>query len=210
MGRLVKFSVGLVLALLVVIPLILGVIIRSIPDGFQPSLDRTANVDFQNTISETFRASKNNLSTIGLSIKNPSLLNKDPLLFNIYNGDQIIRSVQLSGANIPDGDFVKINFPPITDSQGNTYKIEFSAPDTHQNSLQPFISNQKTDDETLMINGQDMDGSISFVPYYKSSNPIVSAFSIYGNIFSQLGKDLGFAIIYILIIAGLLGYLLLI
>lgn len=208
MKKLYFWSGVFILSLVLFIPILLGFGIRYLPGNDQPSLDRVVDLNNKTVVAQTFQATGSNLAMIGLSIKNPNLLNKDDLIFNLYEENQLVRTITLSGKNIPDGEFVKLRFDPVTDSNGKSFRFEFRAPNTTLNPLEPFLSNQSGDTtQVLTINGDVKNGMMSYVAYYKPGNFLLEPVKIYGDVFSQLSRDPIFAVFFSLMILAFLGCL---
>lgn len=194
------------------LPGLLSFGIKFFPSGDQPSLDRTEKLYGDFIIRQKFTSSEGNLAAIGLSIKNPNLLNKQDINFNLIDQDLVVRLAKLNGANIGDGAFMKFRFDPIIDSKGKLYEFNLSAPDAKEESaLEPFISlNKPRDVGKLQINGQEATGSsLSFVSFYKPEERLGFMVGIYSDWFGRFIKDTGFFIFYLVVITGLSGYLLL-
>src|SRR5581483_11675838 len=115
--NLVKFTTVLVFLLVLIIPALLSLGIHRVPSGYQPPLSDSQSIDEDISVRQVFPAENNNLSGVGLSIKNPYSRNNQNLIFSLYNAQNILlRQVILNGKNIADGNFLVINFDPITNS----------------------------------------------------------------------------------------------
>lgn len=210
--KLVKFTCALVVILVLLTPAFLSLEIRKIPHGFQPSLSDSQAIDKETSIKQFFEVENNNLSAIGLSIKNPYFRNSQDLFFSLYdNQGQQIRSVTLNGKNIADGNFLIINFDPIVDSGGKTFSFTLTSPGVESaSSLEVYHStSQSSPTDQYLVNNQLKTGTVSFIYFWSPSNPIANLLVIYRNWLTKLFQDLFFAIFYTTLITCLLGYLIL-
>lgn len=114
---------------IVCLPALLSFGIRYLPANNQPPLGVTQKLYGDKIMKDRIGLSENNFSGLGLSFKNPNLINKKEITLEISeeNGE-LLRSSVLSGFNIPDGGFVRFAFEPIADSKGNGYVIALSSP----------------------------------------------------------------------------------
>lgn len=207
----IKISIFFVLFLIFILPLLLSFLLREIPYDIQPSLEGTQIVYKGVALSQQFMTNMANLSGIGMSIKNPYFRNKKSLIVNLQSDDKsTIRSINLNGANVQDGDFMKIQFDPISDSAGKKYYLEIFAPDSEsQESLEIFLTTKKPSWlRDLAINGEIKDMALSMVTYHSSLNLLATPTQVFTNWGKRFFADLPFAVIYSLLIIGLTGYLL--
>lgn len=191
-----------------ILPAILSFGIRYIPARSQPSLDKTEKIYSQNSISQSFLGKENNLTAIGLSIKNPNLINKQDILLSIYDENGILLKTSiLNGSHIPDGDFVKFVFSPIVDSKNKKVTFTLSAANVDEvESLQLYYTTSGMEGE-FKIKDKIASGSASFVDFYKPTTRLALITNIYTSWFGRLLSDAGFFVLYILLILGLSGYL---
>lgn len=206
---------SLTILLLFILPIILIAGVRYVPDRYQPSLDKTFDLYGQISISQSFTATADNLAVIGLSIKNPNLQNKKDITLTIVDNNNILGSSTLNGAAIPDGDFVKFKFPPITGSKDRNLTFVLSSPGSNRNdALKIFLTKQKLTGVDglkklpLTVDSTDLAStSASFVPFYR----VNSSFLIKNTFLDFLNRffaDQIFAIFYILLIVMMLIILL--
>lgn len=208
--RIVYISITFIFFLFLLIPFFLSFLIREIPNDIQHSLEGTQMIYKDFTVTQYFTSQLSNLSGIGTSIKNPDFRNRKDLILNLYSDDKsLVRTVNLNGANILDGDFIVIRFEPISNSKGKKYSIQFSAPESESSeSLEIFLSSQKPSwIEDLYINANKSDSKIPFVTYHRPSNVLSIAREVFVQVLKRLFADLPFAISYILLIGILITYL---
>ncbi len=184
-------------SLFIILPFTLCFAVRLIPANYQPSLDYPQKVFKDITVTQSFIASKDNLSAIGVSIKNPNLLNKKDISLTLRGEEGETRIVTLNGGSIEDGGFVKFFFDPISSSKNKHYIFQFSSPNSDkEESLQVFITNQKVNDQELVIGGEKRQGAVSFVDFYKPVSVISSPVMVYEEMINRLLADTPFVIFY--------------
>lgn len=193
------------------LPTILIYFIKETPNDFQPPLHSTEHIYSDLTIAQSFLSQQDNLSGIGMSIKNPNYINKKDIIIQIYDQDnQMIRNVSLNGAKISDGQLIKFKFDPIKDSKDKIYKFTLLAPQEGEQtkSLEVFLTYEIPNwSEGLYINNNLADSSISFVTYHHIENPLSNIFNIYTKWWYKLSGDLPFLIAYLVIFIGLAALL---
>ncbi|RJQ24508.1 hypothetical protein C4577_07650 [Candidatus Parcubacteria bacterium] len=168
---------------IVTIPALLILSLNEIPGRVQPSLDFTQKIYEGVVLEQDFKSVNNNLTAIGISIKNPNLVNNKDIILTIFDGDQILEKAVLNGFNIPDGSFVKFGFPALKQSKNNTYSFILTAPNVLSiEALEVFLS--------------DSEQSISFVDFYLPQNSIYLIQNVYFGILSKLFADRFFALSY--------------
>lgn len=195
---------------IILIPVLFSLFISEVPNDVQPSLEGTQIIYKDVWAQQLMKSEIDNLSGIGMSIKNPYFRNRKDLTFNLLSEDkQMLRTLTINGANIPDGDLLKIEFEPVVDSKDKKYLFELKAEDTKDNeALEVFLTSKKASwIEDLYINSEKQDSKLSFITYHKSPNIFVSTTEIFTQLFRRLFADLPFAIPYVLLTSGLTGYL---
>lgn len=210
MKKLVLFSIIFVLILVFIIPAILSFGIKYIPSGTQPSLGNTKKIYGEIVLSQSFISEKDNLSGIGVSIKNPNFANKKEARVNIYDGEEkLIRTIVLNGQNIADGKFVKILFEPISGSKDKKFSWVISSPESvFEDALEIFLTNDSPSwSLDLKVSNQLEDGGLSYVTLHK----VVNSTEVLGMILSgginNLVQDKPFFITYALFIVTSIGAL---
>lgn len=176
------------------LPALLSFGIRYLPVNNQPPLGVTQKLYGDKVIEDKLTLSHNNFSGIGLSFKNPNLINKKEIVLRVLgDNEEVIRSATLSGWNIPDGGFVRFMFEPIAASRGNQYIFRLSSPSSKE-------------EEALEIYLAEGSGSIASVAYYKPPPAASLVGEIYSNWMGRLLSDKAFAAFYLLLIALGMGY----
>lgn len=199
----------LYILLILFIPFSLSFLIRETPNKRQPSLEGTQRISAGVTLTQFFTSEMANLSGIGTSIKNPYNQNRKNLILNLYSQDKILRTINLNGSNIADGDFIIIRFEPILDSKGKSYSLQLSAADsTSGESLEAFLTSQSVSwIGDLYVNSDKLDAKMSFVTYHKPINLFSVIKEIFVQFVNRLFADLFFALFYTLLLGTLAGYL---
>lgn len=207
--RIIYLTIVSVIFMTIFLPALLSLGIKNISHEFQPSLDRTQKIYGSITISQSFIAKDDHLSRIGMSIKNPNYAYKKDLLFILVDAEgKKLRDVTLNGKNIPDGEFIKFKFTPVEISKNQRLTYILSAPQARQqDALEVFLTNQKTTGVDLAYVDDEEVNSISFVSFYKSTNPFSLIFKIYSEWFNRLVSDRYFFVIYLLSILSITVYL---
>lgn len=180
-----------IIAAAILLPVILSIGISLIPGNTQPSLTTTERIYNDAIIDQVFNASRDNLSGIGLSIKNPNYQNKKDVTVSLYHSGEYIRSKTVNGASIADGDYVKFIFDPVHNSNGKRYNFTVSASQADvSEALEVFYSDKP---------------NLSFVTLYRPTSIISLNTEIYGNLLANLVSDTGFFIFWISGVVIILG-----
>lgn len=208
----VRVTSLLIIFTAIILPGLLGLSIRKLPSGNQPSLTDAQAINQDLHIKQTFIARNPKLSAIGLSIKNPYYRNHQDLIFELHDSrNQLLRHIVLNGNNIIDGSLMLINFEPVDQSANREFYFTLSAPSVASaNSLEIYHSQDPSPaDEEYFVNNQLNTGELAFISYSTPSNPISSSINVYRDWFYKLFQDLGFAIFYLILIGSLTVYLIL-
>jgi len=190
--------IGLML-FIVLTPGLVGLVIRAIPSGFQPSSDGTIKVYGSHTVSQEVWPGEY-FSGIALSIKNPNLINKDDLIVEVEQGGEVLRQVTLTGGGIEDGNYVKIRWPAITGSAGKSYTINFLAPAAiDSEALSLVTTDHKTDELGRLIIADEpaVDQGLALVTFSQPKNPLAISGYIYQSLTARFWSDWGFGLFYL-------------
>lgn len=201
--KLVIFTTIFTLILVFLLPAILTLGVRNIPAADQPPLNGTEKIYGSQLITQTFVSTDDNLSGIGLTFKNPNLVNKENLNF-ILEGENVTRSLIINGGSIPDGGFIKFLFKPINNSEGKQFSFTLAAQNaTDDKALEVFYSPAAPNSGILAISDKEASGSsISFVTFHKVNNKLELVGEVYSHWLWKLTKDITFFIIYSILIGG--------
>lgn len=198
----------LIFFMVFILPALLALGIKNTPDRYQPSLDRVQQIYSDVSLSQRFTSTENNLSMIGMSIKNPNLENKKDIFLSIFDeNNNLVQQSILNGKSIPDGEFVKFKFPPIKDSKNKIFNFNLSAPSSSKSeALEIFLTKEEingVDDlkvSVIDIGQKEASMSVSFVPFYRAISPVTQILNIYDNWGKRFFSDRIFSISYILLL----------
>lgn len=208
MNKLVSLSIFFVVFILIILPFSLTFLIRLTPNDIQPPLRNTKKIYGQLAYYQEFVSLEENLSGIGVSIKNPNFANKKVAYVNIYSDqNEVIRKITLNGQNIADGKFVKILFEPIKDSKSKKFIWSISSPEsTLDDALEIFLTDKKPSwSLDLKINNEISDQGFSYVTLHKPKYSSEVLTKIVREWFRKIQADRLFFISWILAVAILLG-----
>ncbi len=157
-------------------PIIIGVLflafsfvfIRRVPEVNQGVVDRLVPMYQNRPVSQTISPQHDGLNVIMIFLKNRSLINTDKIIFTLSENEKVIRTIELSGSNIGDGDTVRFQFDPIPDSAGHTYSLRLEAPATQVSQTPIEVGFSNTDTYTLGSSPEP--GDMSFQLFYKPVN----------------------------------------
>ena len=199
-----RFVLGYLLVFLVILGISsLGV--KSVPMGFQGSLDFNERLYGEFSVKQVIYPTSGNLSDIALTIRNPVNANdKDLLVKLVDSNDQVVREKVINGRNIPDGDYLKVNFSPVVDSAGKSYFLALSSPKSEEaKALQVYLSG-KSDPSfgDIYVKDEKKPGHIAAVLFYSSENKLNLIGEMINSLIQRLGSDLGFTILYLVICLG--------
>lgn len=206
--KLIFLTTALIVFLVFILPALLSLGLRQIPDAYQPGLEGTQKIYEDISVAQSFISPSNNLNGIGVSLKNPLLENKKDIFFEIYDKDKImLRRIILNGKNIADGNFIKLIFDPIPGSQNKKFIFILSAPSSSKNeALEIFLTNTKPFfSQDLTVKDEKQDGSISFVTFHKPKSIFLTWIDIYSNWIKRLIMDLNFFIFYTILLTTFLS-----
>ncbi len=206
MNRLILFSLSLLIFVLIVLPLLSTFAIKVIPGGIQPPLGNTVKIYDSYTYLQSFIPPENNLTGIGVSIKNPNFANKKKLAINLYDDNgKLIREVSLNGQNIADGKFVKILFEPIFYSKGKKFTWSVSSGESlYTDALEIFITDKKPSwSLDLRENDKELKDSFSYVTLHRPTSSTAVLKEAINAWVDKIKGDSIFFILYGLIIIAL-------
>jgi len=124
-------TTSFVLSLVFIVPAILVMGLKMIPGNIQPGFDSNVRISIyrDRVFSQKFISKVNNMTAIGVSIRNPNLKNKADIIFNLHDSEGFtLRTVMINGQNLEDGSFTKLVFAPVPDSLGEEYFFTISSP----------------------------------------------------------------------------------
>lgn len=213
--KLVVLTTLLIIGLVLVLPAILTVGIKFIPENIQPSLDKSQRIYNQGEITQPFKAQEDRLAAIGVSLRNPSLANKKDITLELSQLDgTVIRQVRHNGRFIADGKFVRFAFPPIAQSKNQQYQFHLLAPTAKRDeALEVFLTNDSQYAGAQIIEEGKLKvlleatPAAAFVVFHQPESILVLIGSIYSDWWNRLWSDLSFATAYFVLLAAGVVYL---
>lgn len=212
MKKLIFATTFIIIFLVFVAPAMLALGIRLVPNDFQPPLKNPIELFGKFKISQDFVSTKENLSAMAMSIKNPNLKNKKDITLFLYDKEgELLRTSVLSGRNIGDGAFVKFMFETIADSKNKEYSFVLLAPSAKKEELLGVFY---TDNKPLWIgdlryNEEIVDEKgVAFVTFHKPVSRVGLIKTIYSDWINRLLGDTSFFVFYIITVGFLTVYLL--
>lgn len=134
----------------------LSLAVRRLPDASQSQVQKEIWVYKDHPVTQTITPGHDGLNVLTVYLRNVALRNQEPFLFELSDSAGVIRSIQLTGYNIGDGDNVRFQFAPIPDSAGKTYTIKFSSDSPLSSAIGAGFS--------------DLAHSIAYTSYYFPTN----------------------------------------
>lgn len=192
MNKLIFATTSLIVFITLVLPVCLTLLVTNVPENNQPGFSHTQKVYDKNPVEQKIIPKKDLFSGIGVSIKNPNLVNNRDLLFEVYDSTNTkLRTITINGKYISDGKFVKFFFDPIKESANKEFTLKFLSPEPEkENALEVEMSYQGN--------------QVAYVIFNRPSNLLNQTFLVYKDWFSRLGTDRGFAIFYLVSLSILL------
>ncbi len=182
---------------------ILSLGVRKLPDFSQPEVKKEVWIYSEHDVSQSFTPVHDNLNTIYIYLRNISLRNREPLLFTVSDATgSVIRTINLTGYNVGDGDNVRLQFAPISDSGGKKYSLTLSSPSSvwaNAVGVGFVADNTYSGGEALVAN--EAPGDIAFSGYYFPVNHRQVVISTVTDFMLKLARPQFFG--YLLFTAGL-------
>lgn len=207
--KIIILSISFVLFMLLILPLTLTFLIRIIPGGVQPSLGNTEKIYSDIILSQSFISPEDNLVGIGVSIKNPNFANKKKLLFQIFDDENLIKTIDLNGQNIADGKFVKILFEPIKSAKNKKFVWSVSSAESSlDEALEIFLTDKKPSwSLDLKITDKLSDQTLSYVTLHQPLNRTEVLGKVVKGWIDKIIKDSIFFSVYAFILLVLLLFI---
>lgn len=184
------FTVNIILFLLFIVPVIMASLIKMVPSSDQPGYGSMGRVSVYGDrfFTQVFISKQKNLTAIATTIKNPNLNNKKDINFNLYDeSSNLIRTIVLNGFNIGDGDFVKIVFDMVPDSENKKYYFTLSSPNAGEEEIVELFLTGPTDSILeYTYDEESHPGGAPIVTYHKPDSRLETIKSVYSNLFSKL------------------------
>ncbi len=184
------FTIFVIISLLFGVPTLMASLIKMIPANDQPGYGQMGRVSVygDRTFTQYFISKQKNLTSVATTIKNPNLHNKKDVFFKLYDMENtLVRSVTMNGFNIGDGDFVKIIFDPIVDSENKKYYFTLSSPSAGEEEIIEIFLTAKTPEILEYIYDEETkEGGAPIVTFHKPESRLETIKSVYSNLFSKL------------------------
>lgn len=120
----------------------LSFFVRRQPDYGQPIENTQVWIYSGHPIKQEFIPQNNGLNVITVYLKNVSLRNKEPFLFELSDSSGLLRTIGINGSNIGDGDNVRFQFAPVVDSAGRQFTIILSSESEKEMAIGAGYSDQ--------------------------------------------------------------------
>jgi len=161
--------------------------VKRIPDSSQEISERLVPITRTHPVTQSIIPVNNGFNTVVIYLRNKMLLNTDPLIFYLTDTqNQVLRQLTISGRNIGDGETIRFQFPPLSDSAGKLYTIRLEAPQTNfgSNIIEAGFSNSDTYPEGSSQDIQET-GDLSFQFFYRPESKLVLLQNLFSRFVSQ-------------------------
>lgn len=189
---------------ILLIPALLSFGITVIPFNKQAGLGGSIKVYKENPLVENLECPTDNISTIGMSLKNPSLNNKKELILEIQENNRILAKSTINGKFVPDGGFVKFKLDNRLNCKNRNIQLVLKSPDSNEgDALEVLLSNSLRGEFKGSI--EHKPEQIALVFFTKPSSHFELIKSIYSDWWKKFSSDSLFAIIYSIVFLSLLA-----
>lgn len=125
-----------ILFLFFIFLIIPAIFLKERPGINQTSFDNILPLDTKHSYLQTLVLDRNNLNSISVQLKNPSLKNNSWVDLEIQNKNQeTIQSLAIRGSNIEDPSWVRFKFPTINSQIGDTVYLKITTDNQTKDSL---------------------------------------------------------------------------
>ncbi len=123
------------------------------------------------TVSQQMTVHHPNFNGLALLMKNVNLANHQNVYFTLFDDKKNpVRNFTINGGSIGDDFNLKLNFPPIADSQGKTYTLQITSPTTGEKEIIKLPYNGAADIPGLTVSvagvQQPIKGHLAYTTYY--------------------------------------------
>lgn len=190
MKKMIWFTCISILLLLFFVPGIMAGFIDMVPANDQPGYGGNGRVSVYGVrqFTQYFVSKEKNLIAVATTIKNPNLNNKKAIYFKLYDeNNNLVRSTTINGMNIGDGDFIKIVFDKISDSQNKKYYFTLSSPDADEvEIIELFLTDPTNEILTYVYDEETYPGGAPIVTFHKPDSVWEIVKLVYINWLSKL------------------------
>ena len=162
--------------------------IRRISDAYQPVVNRLVPIINSKPMKQEIYSSFDGLTSVEVFLKNRIILNNQPLVFSLWHKSEKLREIPANGSNVGDGENVRFQFSPLTDSANRSYTLVLEANQTTTQNvpIEVCISN----DDTYLNGKVDGEpGDISFQTYYRPQNRAQVMKSLAGEFIHKINRQ---------------------
>lgn len=125
-----------ILFLILIFVVIPTIFLKEKPGVSQISFENILPLDIGHSYVQAFISDRDNLNSISLQLKNPSLKNNDLVNLEIKDKNkEIIQSLIIYGSNIGDPSWVRFKFPAINSQKGDIFYFNITSNNKKDNSL---------------------------------------------------------------------------
>ncbi|QLG69553.1 MAG: hypothetical protein CH104c_0321 [Candidatus Woesebacteria bacterium] len=192
--KILLFLLSFFLVLVFVSPIFMSLGLRYIPYSFQPPLFGSEKLFNEQSLSQEFISPQDNLTAIGVSIRNFNLQSKGDVILEVYSRGGLIRRSVVSGSSIKDGDIVIFTFDKIPNSRSVSYVFKLSTLEVgKEKAYEVYTTNEPQDFAgSLYINDMPVEKPISFLLYFAPKSRLSLVIDIYNSWFSRFYQDSSF------------------
>lgn len=192
--RFLLYLLFLFLLAIFLLPAFMSLFLKYIPYSFQPPLFGSEKLFDQQVLLQEFTSPVNNLSAIGVSIRNFNLQSKGDIVLEVYSNQEVLRKVTVAGSRIKDGDIVIFAFDRIPGSLSKDYMFRLSTLGaSEEKAYEVYTTNEKQDFAgNLYANDILLEKSLSFLLYFSPETKFDLVLDIYGSWFRRFRQDMPF------------------
>jgi hypothetical protein len=197
--KILLFLLSFFLVLVFASPIFMSFGLRYIPYSFQPPLFGSEKLFNEQSLSQEFISPQDNLTAIGVSIRNFNLQSKGDVILEVYSRGGLIRRSVVSGSSIKDGDIVIFTFDKIPNSRSVSYVFKLSTLEVgKEKAYEVYTTNEPQDFAgSLYINDMPVEKPISFLLYFAPESRFSLIYDIYKSWFNRFYSDYNFFYFFI-------------
>lgn len=167
---------------------------KYLPNDFRKTGERQVEVHKEYEAFSTLTSTRDNLSVIFVRLRNFVHRSKEPFVFSILDEEaRVLRKVEISGANIGDGEWTRFQFTPLTGIKDRKLTLKL-----HSDSPYPSQS---------VIAFTDPSGEFLFKSFGRGEAAAVALENL-TDFANRFFADKTFALFYVLIVGVSLAVLL--
>lgn len=183
-------------------------------DNHEPQTDTKQLLTTAHAVSQTFVSHTPNLNIVSICLRNPARL-LAPITFSLKEegSSTTLRQIDFSGGNVSEDDCTRLQFAPIEDSAGRTYRATLTS-NSFANQRNPadsmyveVASDNNYREGSAYIDGVPLGQDLHFKTFYRQSTRQVASESV-SQFVHRLPLDPLFMVPYGLLLAVVLFKLL--